>query len=159
MRLASRRTRQVRSIHKALVRKGPIMNRRLRWAILTCAMAAAVSVVSLTPSTQSEAQAASQIRISTGRHYSGYGQGYYGGYGRGYGYGQHNGGGYRSGHHGYSGYGNGRYGYGTNYGAYRNYGNVNYYPQSYNQGYYRQYNRGYSSYGYGVSTPLGYFSF
>lgn len=138
------------------------MNRRLRWVTLTCAMVAAVSGVSLTPSPQNEAQAASQIRISSGRHYNGYGRGYYGGYGRGYGYGQHNGGGYRSGHHGYSGYGNGRYGYGNGRYGYGNgsyYGNPGSYSRSYNPGYNQRHNRGYSSYGFGVSTPLGYFSF
>jgi hypothetical protein len=131
------------------------MKRILRLSALTCAIVAVFSVVSLTLSPQSNAYAGHRIRITNGGYYNGYGQGYYGGYGQGYGgrYGQGYGNGYGSGNYGYSGYGNGPYGYGNGIYYGNNYGNSGYYGQSYGQGYY------YSPYGFGVSTPLGYFGF
>ena len=131
------------------------MKRTLRLSALTVALVTAVSLVSLVPTAQRNAQAGPLLRALTGGSYNGYayGPGYngYSGYGYGpYGYGSVSGDSAPSyGGYGYQEYGSGPYSYGAvgaysgNYGyrAYSQYNNAIYSPYS---------NPVYGPYGFGL---------
>jgi hypothetical protein len=104
-----------------------VMKRILRISVLTAAIVAAVSAVTVTPAFQGQTQAGPIVNFLNGGYYNGPGYGYGYGYGYGgypvYGQGPYAYGGYRA--NDYQGYGAGPYGYGApnysvpTYGQYR----------------------------------------